>query len=159
MRTTVVEADPSDAGSLHIGIAAAEWNRNITGKLVEGALARLEDLGVGATTVVWVPGSLELPVAARRLVESGCDGVIAIGVVIKGETDHYHIVAFGSSDGIQRVAVDTGVPVGNAILAVHEPRHAVERAGRGAENKGDEAAAAVVGAVLALRRLAPGDSS
>ncbi|MPZ53298.1 MAG: 6,7-dimethyl-8-ribityllumazine synthase, partial [Acidimicrobiia bacterium] len=129
MRTRIIEGGPAGAGELHIGVAAAEWNHNITSKLVDGALVRLESLGVGEVTVLWVPGSLELPVAAQRLAKKGCDAVIAIGVVIEGDTDHYQIVAFGASEGIQRVALDEGIPVGNAILAVHDVQDAVERAG------------------------------
>ncbi|MPZ53964.1 MAG: 6,7-dimethyl-8-ribityllumazine synthase, partial [Acidimicrobiia bacterium] len=70
-----------------------------------------------------------------------------------GDTDHYQIVAFGASEGIQRVALDEGIPVGNAILAVHDVQDAVERAGEGSENKGDEAALAAVGSALALRAV------
>ena len=99
---------------------------------------------------------LELPIAARALASDGCDAVVAIGTVIKGDTDHYEIVVRESSSGLTKVALDTGVPVANAILAVHEYEQALERAGTGMANKGFEAAEAAVTTVTALRRLEKG---
>lgn len=153
MKTRVVEPGAEGTDQLHIGIAAAQWNRSITDKLVTGALTHLEKRGVGETTVLWVPGSLELPIATAALAENGCDAVIAVGVVIKGETDHYQLVSEGASSGIQQVAITFGIPVTNAVLAVHDVRLAIERAGEGSENKGDEAASAAVDMALALRAL------
>lgn len=146
----------TDGSGLHIGIAAARWNQDITDRLVAGAVGRLEALGVTEITVVEVAGALELPIAARALASDGCDAVVAIGTVIKGDTDHYEIVVRESSSGLTRVALDTGVPVANAILAVHEYEHALERAGTGMANKGFEAAEAAVTTITALRRLEKG---
>jgi 6,7-dimethyl-8-ribityllumazine synthase len=143
-----------DASSLHVGVAAALWNQAITDKLVDGALVRLADLGAREVTLVRVPGALEVPLAAQKLAEAGCDAVIAIGAVVKGETDHYDIVVRESASGISRVALDTGVPVTNAILAVHDYTLAVERAGAGEANKGSEAADAAVATANALRQVA-----
>ena len=143
-----------DAGSLHVGVAAALWNQAITDKLLEGALNRLADLGAREVTLVRVPGALEVPLAAQKLAEAGCDAVIAIGAVVKGETDHYDIVVRESASGISRVALDTGVPVANAILAVHDYSLAVERAGAGEANKGSEAVDAAVATANALRQVA-----
>lgn len=142
-----------DAASLHVGIAAALWNQAITDKLVEGAITRLTELNAAEITLVRVPGALELPLAAQKLAESGCDAVIAIGAVVKGETDHYDIVVRESARGISRAALDAGVPVANAILAVHDYTLALERAGTGEANKGWEAASAAVVTANALRRL------
>lgn len=142
-----------DASSLHIGVAAALWNQAITDKLVDGALARLADLGAKEVTLVRVPGALEVPLAAQKLAGAGCDAVIAIGAVVKGETDHYDIVVRESASGISRVALDTGVPVTNAILAVHDYALAAERAGAGEANKGSEAADAAVATANALRQV------
>jgi len=143
-----------DASSLHVGVAAALWNQAITDKLVDGALTRLADLGAKEVTLVRVPGALEVPLAAQKLAEAGCDAVIAIGAVVKGETDHYDIVVRESASGISRVALDTGVPVANAILAVHDYTLAAERAGAGEANKGSEAADAAVATANALRQVA-----
>lgn len=125
----------------------------ITDRLVDGAIARLEELGVEEITLLRVPGALELPLATKKLVESGCDAVVAIGTVVKGETDHYEIVVKESARGISRVALDTGIPVANAILAVHDYELALERAGSGDANKGVEAVEAAVTTANAFREL------
>lgn len=148
----VVEGSTDGAG-LRIGIVAARWNQAITDKLVEGAERRLSELGVDEVTIVRVPGALELPVAALKLAETGCDAIVAIGAVVKGDTDHYEIVVDQSSSGVSRVALDTGIPVANAILAVHEYGHAVDRAGPGNDNKGVEAAESAVTIANTLREL------
>jgi 6,7-dimethyl-8-ribityllumazine synthase len=142
-----------DASGLHIGVAAALWNQSITDRLVNGATRRLEELSAAQVTILRVPGALELPLAARKLAESGCHAVIAIGTVVKGETDHYDIVVRESARGISRVALDTGVPVANAILAVHDYELALQRAGVGEANKGVEAVDAAVMTASALRAL------
>jgi 6,7-dimethyl-8-ribityllumazine synthase len=142
-----------DATGLHIGVAAASWNQAITDKLVDGALARLADLGAAEVTLLRVPGALELPLAAQRLTDSGCDAVVAIGAVVKGDTDHYEVVVRESSRGIGDVALATGIPVANAILAVHRYGDALERAGVGEANKGFEAVNAAVATANALKQL------
>ena len=152
MTTSFVE--PADSPSqLHIGIAAATWNQTITDKLLDGAISYLEEAGMGDVTVLRVPGALELPIAAQALIGNGCDAVVAIGTIVKGDTDHYEIVVRESTAGITKVAIETGKPVTNAILAVHDIQDAVDRSGLGADNKGIEAAAAAVSAALALRGL------
>lgn len=143
----------TDGRGLKIGIVAARWNQAITDRLVEGASGRLEEIGVDEITVLRVSGALELPLGAKKLAEAGCDAVVAIGTVVKGETDHYDIVVRESSQGVARVALDTGVPVANAILAVHDYQLAVERAGSGDTNKGAEAADAAVETATAFREL------
>jgi len=133
-----------DATGLKVGIVAARWNQSITERLLGSAVARLEELGAEDVTVLHVPGALEIPVGARALVEDGCDAVVAIGVVIKGETDHYDIVVSQSTSGVSRLALETGVPIGNAILAVHDVEDALARAGSGEGSKGVEAVDAAV---------------
>jgi 6,7-dimethyl-8-ribityllumazine synthase len=142
-----------DASGLHIGVVAALWNRAITDKLVDGATRRLEELSAADVTVLRVAGALELPIGAKKLAGSGCDAVVAIGTVIKGETDHYEIVVRESARGISRVALEIGIPVANAILAVHDYELAVDRAGVGEANKGVEAVNAAVMTATALREL------
>lgn len=148
----IVEGTKSGEGR-HVGIAVASWNQAITDRLLEGATSRCEELGVSEVTILRVPGALELPVAAKALAETGCDAVVAIGTVIKGDTDHYEIVVRESTSGIGRVALETGVPVANAILAVHEYSHAVERSERGEANKGVEAVEAALATANALAGL------
>jgi len=142
-----------DGSGLHIGIAVASWNQTITERLLEAARSRCADLGVSEVTVLRVPGALELPLGAQALARKGCNGVVAIGTVVKGDTDHYDIVVRESSAGVSRVALDTGVPIGNSILAVHDYEHAVERSEPGDANKGSETVDAVVLTATALRDL------
>ena len=150
----MIEGD-LDGSGLHVGIAVATWNRVVTDRLLDAAVARLEELGAEAT-VIRVPGALELPIACQELAQSGCDAVVAIGTVVKGDTDHYDIVVRESTTGVSRVALDTGVPVTNAILAVPEFGLAMERAGQGPANKGHEAAEAAVVTARAMRGLCGG---
>ncbi|HLV91072.1 MAG: 6,7-dimethyl-8-ribityllumazine synthase [Acidimicrobiales bacterium] len=142
-----------DGQGLHLGIAVATWNRSITDRLLEGAMRRAGELAVGETTVVRVPGSLELPVAALALAGHGCDAVVAIGAVIKGETDHYDIVVRETSAGLSRVALDTGIPVAHAVLAVHDVSQAMDRSGPGPDNKGGEAVDAAISTARAIAEL------
>lgn len=150
----MIEGDLDGTG-LRVGIAVATWNRSVTDRLLEVAVARLEELGA-QVTMMRVPGALELPIACQALAEAGSDAVVAIGTVVKGETDHYEIVVRESTSGISRVALDTGVPVTNAILAVTDFGHAMERAGEGPANKGHEAAEAAIAMARSLRRLREG---
>ena len=152
--TRIVEGGLNGSG-LEIGIAVATWNRSVTDRLLDAALARLEELGA-AVKVLRVPGALELPIASLALADSGCDAVVAIGTIVRGDTDHYEIVVRESTAGIARVALEQGIPVTNAILAVNEFAHAVERAGAGPANKGFEAAEAAVSTAVALRELRDG---
>lgn len=152
MNETRVEGDLVGAG-LHVGIASALWNQAITDRLLDGAMRRCRQLGVHQVTVLTVPGALELPLAAKALVERGCDAVVAIGAVIRGDTDHYDIVVRESASGIARVSLESGVPVANSILALHDASQAADRAGEGAANKGFESAGSAVKLARALREL------
>lgn len=148
-----IEPDPVGARKLHVGIVVAGWNRSLTDRLLDGAIKRLEALGVAKVTILRVPGSLELPIGSRRLAETGCDAVVALGVIVKGDTDHYAIVSAESARGLTLVSLEKGIPVANGVLAVHDIADAVDRAQPGAANKGDEAATAAVEAALALAEV------
>jgi 6,7-dimethyl-8-ribityllumazine synthase len=142
-----------DASGLKVGIVVARWNQTITERLLGSAIARLEQLGAEDVTVLHVPGALEIPVGARALIEDGCDAVVVIGVVIKGETDHYDIVVRQSTSGVSQLALETGVPIGNAILAVHDVDDALARAGSGEASKGVEAVDAAVETATAVASI------
>lgn len=143
----------TDGAGLHIGLAVASWNQTITDRLLDGAESRCEELGVSEVTVLRVPGALELPLAAKALIDQGCDAVVAIGTIVRGDTDHYEIVVRESTSGVTRVALDSGVPVTNAILAVHDYGDAVERSDQGDANKGVEAVDAAILTATAIARL------
>jgi len=142
------ERNPAD---LTIGVAVATFNQAITDRLLDGALKSLEDSGVGRTLVLRVAGAWELPVAAAYLAGRGVDAVVAIGAVIKGETDHYDVIVNQSASGLSRVALDTGKPVTNAVLAAYTLEQALDRSEPGPGNKGAEAAEAAVAAALVIR--------
>jgi 6,7-dimethyl-8-ribityllumazine synthase len=150
--TRVVEGTPGKPG-LRVGIAAARWNQSITDRLVDGALGRLEALGIDDVLLLRVPGALELPLAARELALAGCQAVVAVGAVVKGETDHYDIVVNESARGLTLASLETGVPITNAVLAVHDYELALARAGEGQDNKGVEAVDAAVEMATALAEL------
>ena len=140
-----------------IGIVCATFNDPITRPMREAAEKVLRAGGVDDIPVVEVPGALEIPVVARALLDrGGCDGVVAIGAVIKGETDHYEHVATEATRGIGEVAILSGKPVGNAILTVRDHAHAVERSRPGPGNKGAEAAEAVLTVTAALADILDG---
>ena len=144
-------------GGRRVGIVCSTFNDPITRPMREAAEKALRSGGVDDVPVVEVPGALEIPVVALGLIErGGCDGVVAIGAVIKGETDHYEYVAAEGSRGIGEVALRTGRPVGNALLTVRDHGHAVERSRPGPGNKGAEAADAVLAVLDALDGLRDG---
>ena len=132
---------------LTIGIAVAAFNQAITDRLLTGALKSLEASGVGRVLLLRVAGAWELPVAAAHLV-GRADAVIAIGAVIKGETDHYEVIVAESASGLTRVSLDATKPVTNAVLAAHTIEQALDRSQPGPGNKGAEAASAAVAAAL-----------
>ena len=128
---------------LRFAIVAARWNETFVKRLVDAALDTLKRAGVrdGDIELTWVPGSHELPVAASWAADSGrFEAVLAFGVVIRGETEHFRLVADGVTHGLQRVAVDTGVPVLHGVLAVHDAAQAEARCGGTHGNTGAQAA-------------------
>lgn len=130
-------------GGLRVALVCAKFNGAITERLVEGTLRALSEVGVppSALQVAWVPGAFELPLAAERLARSGrADAVVALGAVIRGETAHFEHVAGPCASGLQRVALDTGVPVVFGVLTTENVDQALARCGPGTDNKGYEAA-------------------
>jgi len=142
-----------DAHGLKVGVVVATFNGVVTAGLLQGALEALVAAGADDPTVVRVAGSFELPVVARALAEGGHDCVVALGAVIKGETDHYEHVAAQAIAGLRQVAVETGVPVGLGVLTTRRVEQARERSLPGPGNKGAEAALAAVRTANALRQL------
>jgi 6,7-dimethyl-8-ribityllumazine synthase len=144
-----------DGSGLRVAVVAASWHREVMDGLVGNAERTLVELGVEVSTVVRVPGSFELPVVAARLATS-YDAVVALGVVIRGGTPHFEYVCQAVTDGLGRVALDTGVPVGFGVLTCDDEQQALDRAGLDSsrENKGREAAEAAVATAVILRGLA-----
>lgn len=148
-----IEATPDvDGSGLTVGVVVSTFNSGLTAALRDAAISTLEAAGVADITVVEVAGALELPVLCRALADSH-DAVVALGVVIEGETDHYEHVATQAMAGLMQVSVERGIAVGNGLLTVRDERHAVERSQPGPGNKGAEAAAAALQAAVAMRSL------
>lgn len=128
-------------------IIAARWNEKYVQRMVDAAQATLRAQGVPEAnlTLTWVPGSYELPVAAAWAADGGTvDAVLAFGVLIRGETEHFRLVAEAAAQGLMRVALDTGVPVLNGVLAVYAAEQAEARSGGDHGNMGAQVALAAV---------------
>src|SRR5579872_6887900 len=146
MPNTVIEGDLSAKG-LRFAIIAGRFNSFITDRLVAGALDALKRSGCSEENIeiVKVPGSWEMPVVARALAQSKrCDGIIALGAVIRGETPHFDYVAGEAARGLQQVALDTGLPVAFGVLTTDTLEQAEARAGGPHGNKGYDAAMTAV---------------
>lgn len=144
-----------DGADLRVGVVAARWHERITDALLDGALRALKEAGVDEPTVVRVPGTFELPVAAAALAGQGYDAVVALGVVVRGDTPHFEYVCQGATVGLTEVSVRTGVPVGFGVLTCDDDEQAYARSGLpgSLEDKGYEAGQAAVATALALRSL------
>jgi 6,7-dimethyl-8-ribityllumazine synthase len=139
-----------------VGLVCAKFNGGITERLLDGALAALETSGTkpATTTVAWVPGAFELPLVALGLAHSGAvDAVVALGAVIRGETAHFDFVAGECASGLQRAALDTGVPVVFGVLTTDTVEQALARCAGGESNKGYEAAVTALEMADLLRQL------
>lgn len=144
------------AGGLRFAIAASRFNEAIVSRLVDGAMDALRRHGVDDehVDVAWVPGAFELPLVVARFAESGAyDAVIALGAVIRGATGHYEFVAGQCAAGIQRVQLDSAMPVSFGVLTTDTIEQAIERAGSKAGNKGFEAAMTAIEMVNLLASL------
>jgi 6,7-dimethyl-8-ribityllumazine synthase len=147
---------PIDCSDLKVALVAASWHERVMDGLVAGAQAALADHRVEESRLVRVPGSFELPVVAQALARQGYDAVIALGVVIRGGTPHFDYVCSAATDGLNRVALDTGVPIGFGVLTCDTEKQALDRAGLegSVESKGHEATAAALRTARTLRELA-----
>lgn len=139
---TVVEGMLTGQGR-RFGIVVSRFNELISSKLLAGAIDALvrHEVKAEAVTVVWCPGSFEIPLVAKRLVATrDLDAVICLGAVIRGDTPHFDYVAAEVSKGIANVGLESGVPVIFGVLTTDTIEQAIERAGTKAGNKGFEAA-------------------
>lgn len=135
-----------DATDLQVAVLVTSWHKNITDGLLAGAERALKAAG-NDTYEVWnVPGAFELPLAAQYAIDQGADVVIALGCVIYGETPHFEYVCRAATDGLTRVQLDTGIPIGFGLLTVNDEQQALDRAGLpgSKEDKGREAVEAAV---------------
>ena len=151
------EFDGAGSGAgLKIGIVVSSFNSFITDKLLEGTLKALRENEVAEAdiTIVRVPGSFEIPVVAAKMASSGeYDAIICLGSVIKGETDHYDLVAWEAARGIGDVALTAGIPVIFGVLATHTVELARDRAGGRQGNAGYNCALTAVEMGTLMKKL------
>ena len=152
--TGAPERDTVDGSGLDIVIVAGQWHETIANGLLDGARRALDAAGA-SYRVVPVPGSFELPVVAKAALDAGADAVVALGVIIRGGTPHFEFVSSAATDGLTRVALDAGKPVGFGVLTLDDEAQGIDRAGLpgSREDKGFEAADAALRTALALREL------
>ena len=147
------------AGGRSFGIVASRFNDFIVKALLEGALDAVRRHGgdAGAVDVVWVPGSYEIPLAAREMAMTGrYDAVICLGAVIRGSTAHFDYVAGGAANGISAVSLETGVPTIFGVITTETIEQAIERAGTKMGNKGFEAAVSAIEMAELMPRIKQG---
>ncbi|SNT65913.1 6,7-dimethyl-8-ribityllumazine synthase [Asanoa hainanensis] len=143
-----------DASGLTVGIVAARWHGELTDHMVDRAVAAAKASAVSDVAVARVAGSVEIPVVAQALAKK-YDVVVALGVVIRGSTAHFDYVCQSVTEGLTRVALDSGKPVAHGVLTVNTLEQAQDRAGLpgSAEDKGWAATQAALDAALAIRAI------
>jgi 6,7-dimethyl-8-ribityllumazine synthase len=149
---------PVDCHDLRVAVVAASWHEQVMDGLLDGATRACRDFKVEAPTVVRVPGTFELPVAAAALAAQGYDAVVALGVVIRGGTPHFDYVCNAATDGLTRVALDHQTAVGFGVLTCDDDQQALDRAGlpESREDKGYEATSAALVTAQTLRTIRRG---
>jgi len=143
-----------DASGISLAIVASTWHATICDALLDGARRVADDCGIANPTVVRVHGAIEIPVVAQELARTH-DAVVALGVVIRGETPHFDYVCDAVTQGLTRVSLDAATPVANGVLTTDNEQQASNRAGLpdSAEDKGAQATAAALSTALTLRHL------
>lgn len=132
---------------LRVAVIASRFSETISTRLVDGALDCLRRHGVPEefVSLTWVPGAFELPLAAKRIAQSGeVDAVVCVGAVVRGQTSHFDFVAGHAMSGIGSASLETGIPITAGVLTTQNVKQAAERAGGKAGNKGFEAALAAL---------------
>ena len=149
---------PFDCHDLRVAVVAASWHEQVMQGLLDGAKRALADYQVEVPTIVRVPGSFELPVVAKALADRGYEAIVALGVVIRGGTPHFEYVCSAATDGLSRIAVETGAAIGFGLLTCDTDEQALDRAGLegSKEDKGYEATSAALVTARTLRKIRRG---
>ncbi len=153
---TELDREALSASGLRFAVVVSRWNRELTSRLAEGAVEALKSRGADddAIDIFRVPGAFELPLACLKAARSGrFDAVIALGVVIRGETPHFEYVASQAAAGIMQASIETGVPVMFGVITADTVAQAEARAGEKADNKGYEAALSAIEMATLLRDM------
>lgn len=149
------DASPIDAHELKVAVVAASWHDQVMDGLLAGARRALVDNRLEESTVVRVPGSFELSVVASALAQQDYDAVVALGVVIRGGTPHFDYVCAAATDGLNRVALDSGKAIGFGVLTCDTEDQALDRAGLegSSEDKGYDVTSAALVTATVLRQI------
>ena len=144
------------APGMRVTVIAGSWHDEISDGLIAGAQRVLDAAGADHS-LIRAPGAFELPVLAKAALDAGAEAVVCLGVIIRGGTPHFEFVSNAATDGLTRVALDTGKPVGFGVLTLDDEAQGIDRAGLpgSREDKGAEAATAAIATALELRRLRP----
>lgn len=131
-----------DAKGLRFAIVISRFNSFLSTKLLDGAIDCLKRHGAAdnKVDVIWVPGSFEIPVAIKKIVNKKYDAIIALGVIVKGDTPHFDYIASETAKGIANVSIEEQVPVSFGVITADNLEQAIERAGTKQGNKGFDAA-------------------
>ena len=135
-----------DATGIKVAIVVTSWHKEVTYGLLSGARRALHAAGNSDYKVIRVPGAFELPLGAQMAIKNGAEVVIALGVVIRGDTPHFDYVCDAATSGLTRVQLDSSVPIGFGLLTVANEQQALDRAGLpgSKEDKGAEAVEAAI---------------
>jgi 6,7-dimethyl-8-ribityllumazine synthase len=146
-----------NASDVTLAIVASTWHTQICDALLDGARKVATEAGIAEPTVVRVLGAIEIPVVAQELAATH-DAVVALGVVIRGQTPHFDYVCDAVTQGLTRVSLDASTPVANGVLTTDNEAQALDRAGLpdSTEDKGAQAASAALSTALTLRELRAG---
>lgn len=153
---TELDREPLSAVGFRFAIIVSRWNRELTARLAEGAIEALKSRGAGddAIELFHVPGAFELPLACMKAASSGkFDVVIALGVVIRGETPHFDYVAGQAAAGIMQASIESGIPVMFGVITADTHQQADARAGEKIDNKGYEAALSAIEMAVLVRKM------
>jgi 6,7-dimethyl-8-ribityllumazine synthase len=144
----------TDGTGLKVTIVSGLWHTRISEGLLSGA-RRVLDASGAEVSVIQVAGSFELPLVSKAALEAGADAVVALGVIVRGETPHFDFVATAATDGLTRVALDAGKPVGFGVLTVDDEQQGLDRAGLpgSKEDVGGRAAEAALATAVSLQQL------
>ena len=143
------------AQGMKVGIVVSEWNQNITGALLQGALDTLKRHGVSPDDihVETVPGSFELIYGSQHMAKSGVDAVIAIGCVIRGDTPHFDYICQGTTQGLAHLNATGNTPIIYGLITTNDMEQALDRCGGRLGNKGDECAVTAIKMIALSRKL------
>lgn len=154
MSNKTTKSKSAKKAKLNVGVVTARWNSEITEKLEDGALSYLEhNVENVQILAVKVAGAVEIPLAVKALLDEGCDGVVALGAVIRGETSHYDYVCNSVERGVSQLMLDYKKPIGFGVLTTENEEQALARAGGKLGNKGAEAAEVTIEMIELLQNL------